>query len=134
MIVRDEILRSIGPDRILLGGSFACNGASDPVIANMRSRDFGFTFIVTYAATGNFTLTLPQGYTLPAQPASLIVSPQWDSLVNWFDVAVLGESTLNSTTRQFIIQAHRSGTANAPAANAGCRINFMLLVSNNTGK
>jgi hypothetical protein len=48
-------------------------------------------------------------------------------------VAVVGETTLNSTNRQFVIQAHRSGVANAPAAAAGHRINFMLLASNNDG-
>lgn len=134
MIVNDHQLLGIGPDRIILAGSFAPNGASDPAAASSRGREFGQTFTVTYAATGIYTVTFPSGYTLPAQPASIIVTPQWDAIANWFDVAVVGDSTLNAAARQFVIQAHRSGTANAPAAATGCRINFMLHVSNNTGK
>lgn len=133
-VINDHEMKGIGPDRVILAGSFACNGASDPTTANMRGREFGHTFLVTYAATGIYTVTFPSGYTFPSQPASLIVTPQWDAIANWFDVAPVGESTLTSTTRQLVIQAHRSGVANAPAANAGCRINFMLHVSNNTGK
>ena len=134
MICNDHILKAIGPDRILLAGSFAPNGTTDPLVASHRGREFGFTFTVTYSATGIYTLTLPSGYTLPAQPASVIVTPQWDAIANWFDVAVVAETTLATAARQFVIQAHRSGVAQAPAVNAGCRINFMLHVSNNTGK
>lgn len=133
MIFNDHPLRACGPDRVLLAGSFACNGSTNPTTANSRGREFGHTFTVVYSATGIYTVTLPSGFTLPAQPAVIIVTPQWDAIANWFDVAPVGESTLNTTTRSFVIQAHRSGVANAPAAAAGCRINFMLLCSNNTG-
>ena len=133
MIVTDHLLKGIGPDRIILAGSFAPNGASNPLAASSRGREHGNLFTVTYAATGIFTVTFPAGYTLPAQPASIIVLPQFDALANWFDCAVIGDTTLNTTTRQIVIQAHRAGVANAPAAATGCRINFMLQVSNNTG-
>lgn len=135
MIVRDEPLLSIGPDRILLAGSFAPNGATaTTVAADSRGREFGQIFLVTYAATGVYTVTFPSGYTLPAQPASIIVSPQFDAIANGFEVAVIGETTLTSATRQFVIQCHRARTPFAPAAAAGTRVNFMLHVSNNTGK
>ncbi len=134
MNVRDEICRTIGPDRIICAGSFAPNGSSNPDPTASRGRTHGFTFVVTYAATGIFTVTLPEGYTLPEQPLCIAVFPQASALANWFDAIVVGETTLNTTTRQFVIQAHRAGVANAPAANAGTRINFLLYVSNNTGR
>lgn len=134
MIINDHCLKGIGPERILLCGSFACNGGTAPVVTDSRGREYGHLFTVAYAATGQFTLSWPSGYTTPAQPGAIVVSPQWDAVANWFDVAVVGESTLTATTRTLLIQAHRSGTANAPAAGTGARINFMLHVSNNTGK
>ena len=134
MIVHDHPLLSIGPERVLLAGSFAPNAAVAPVVTASRGREFGQTFTVAYTATGVYTVTFPAGYTLPAQPASIIVTPQWSAIANWFDVGVVGETTLNTTTRQFVIQAHRSGTANEPVAAAGTRINFLLHVSNNTGR
>lgn len=126
------VLNTIGPDRFLIGGSFAVNGTSDPAAASSRGRA-GNTFTVAYSATGVYTVTFPLELKLPAQPFSIVVTPQWDALANWFDVAVVGDSTLNGTNRQIVIQAHRSGTGNAPAAGTGARINFMLLASNNTG-
>ncbi len=134
MIVNDHPLLGIGPERVILAGSFAPNTAANPVDASSRGREFGQTFTVVYAATGSFAVTLPSGFTLPAQPASIIVSPSCDAFANWFEVIVVGESTLNTTTRAFVIQAHRNGVAYQPAVAAGCRINFMLHVSNNTGK
>lgn len=134
MIVHDHPLAAIGPDRILLCGSFACNTSSNPTVTDSRGREFGHLFTVVYAATGQYTLSWPSGYTLPAQPGSIIVAPQCGAFANWFDVLPVGESTLTTTTRSLLIQAHRNGVANEPAAAAGARINFMLLVSNNTGK
>lgn len=133
MIFNENPLKACGPDRVLLAGSFACNGATNPVATSSRGRDFGHTFTVAYAATGIYTVTLPAGFKLPAQPGAIIVVPQWDAIANWFDVAQVAESTLNANSPSFVIQAHRSGVANAPAAAAGCRINFMIFGSNNTG-
>ena len=135
MVCHDHPLCGIGPDRILLAGSFACNGATSPTVASAsRGRDFGHTFVVTYAATGVYTVTWPEGFTLPAQPASIIVSPQFDAIASGFEVAVIGDTTLIAATRTLVIQAHRARTPFEPAAATGTRINFMLLVSNNTGK
>lgn len=134
MNIHDHNLKACGPDRVLLAGSFAPNGAVAPVTTSSRGRDFGHTFTVAYAATGIYTVTLPSSFTLPAQPGALIVTAQYDALASWFDVAIIGETTLTSTTRSFVLQAHRAGVANAPAAAAGTRINFMILCSNNTGQ
>lgn len=134
MIVKDEVLRGIGPDRIIIAGSFAPNTAAAPLAASSRGREFGATFTVTYAATGVYTVTFPAGFTLPAQPACIIVSPQFAAIADGFEVAVIGDTTLNTTTRQFVIQAHRARTPFEALVATGTRINFMLHVSNNTGK
>lgn len=128
---RGELL-TIGKDQYLLTGSFAVNGGSAVDQTTRRGTDLGFPFSVTYAATGQFTVTLPSGMGFVAQPGSIVVSPQWDAVANWFDVAVVGD--FNLTARSFLIQAHRSGTANAPPAGTGARINFAIKVSNTTGR
>ncbi len=133
MIVHNHPLFGIGPDRILVCGSFAPNTAATPLAASSRGRDFGQTFTVAYAATGVYTVTFPEGYTLPAQPASIIVSAQFDAIASGFEVAVIGETTLTAATRAFVIQAHRARTPFEAVAAAGTRINFMILCSNNTG-
>ncbi len=91
-------------------------------------------FAVTRAGVGLHTVTLPAGYTLPAQPSAIKAQAQCDVFGNWFDVIVIGETTLNSATRQFQIQCHRSGVAFEVQPAAGARVNFWLLASNNTGK
>lgn len=134
MIVNDHNLKGIGPERVILAGSYAPNNVTDPVVGSSRGREFGQTFTVTRTGVGAHLLTFPSGYTLPAQPASLQVTPQCDTFANWFEVIVVGETTLNTTTRQFTIQCHRNGVAFEVQPAAGARVNFMLHVSNNTGK
>ena len=125
---------ALGPDRFCLGGSFQCNAAANPASTTYRGNDF-MSFAVTYAATGTYTVTLGSGLILPAQPLFVAAWPQYATLAtDWFECGVLGESTLNATTRQFVIQAHRNGTAREPAATAGNRINFAIFASNNTGR
>jgi hypothetical protein len=127
------VMFGLGPDRYLLGGSFAPNGGSAPDPASFRGRE-GLPFTVAYEATGIFTVTLPEGFTLPAQPHFILVSAQAADAAAWFEVMVVGETLLNTATKSFVIQAHRSGTANAPAAAAGTRINFAIFTQNNTGR
>lgn len=134
MIVNDHPLKGIGPERVILAGSYAPNNVTDPVATSHRGREFGQTFTVARTGVGQHTITLPSGYTLPAQPASIQATPQCDSFTNWFEVLVVGETTLNTTTRQFVIQCHRNGVAQEVQPAAGARVNFMLHVSNNTGK
>ena len=122
-----------GPEPLVYYGSFQCNGTSNPSSTTFRFPR-GQTFTVAYSATGVFTVTLGAGLTLPSQPLSIKVTPQYATLAtDWFDVGVLGETTLNSSTRQFVIQAHRSGTGQAPANTAGNRINFAIFATNSTG-
>lgn len=126
-------LRGLGPDRFVIGGSFQCNGTSNPASTTYRGTS-GLPFTVTYSATGVYTITFPSGYRFPAQPLAVVASAQYATLAtDWFEVGVLGETTLNGTARQIVLQAHRSGTANAPANTAGNRINFWVLMQNNTG-
>lgn len=129
---RGELL-CLGPDKYCLVGSFAPNGTDAPLAASSRGRKFGFTFTVAYSATGVFTVTLPSNMSFPNQPEAILVSAQVDALASYFAVMVVGETTLNTATRQFVIQAHRAGTGEAPAAAAGTRINFAIFISNTTG-
>ena len=125
----------LGPEPLVYWGSFQCNSTSNPASTTFRGPPGLVGFSVVYSATGVFTVTLPAGLALPAQAYSIVVSPQFAVLAtDWFDCAVLGESTLNSTTRQFVVQAHRSGTGQAPANTAGNRINFAIFATNSTGK
>lgn len=125
-------LQAVAPEVFVLAGSFAPNGASTPTTTDSRGRR-AMPFTVAYTATGIYTVTLPSGFNFPSQPLSIVVSSQCSAIANWFEVTVVGETTLNTTTRQFVIQAHRGGVANAPAAAAGTRINFAIVASNNTG-
>lgn len=125
-------LKVLGSDGILYVGSFQCNGTSNPVSTTFRGPP-GFIFTVAYAATGVFTVTLDASLNLPDLPAIITVSPQGAVLAtDWFDCFVLGE--FNRTTRSFQIQAHRSGTGNAPANTAGNRINFAIEFRNSTSR
>ncbi|HYE92052.1 MAG TPA: hypothetical protein VEA38_13565 [Terriglobales bacterium] len=124
---------ALGPDCFSIAGSFQCNAGSNPASTTFR-KSLGLNFSVTYAATGVFTVTLASGLVLPAQPMGIIVSPQFAVLADdWFDTAVVGESTL-TTTRTIVIQAHRAGVAREVANVAGNRINFCIFAQNNTGK
>lgn len=126
-------VKGCGPEPVIYAGSFQCNGTSDPSSTTYEYPP-GFPFTVTYSATGVFTVTLPSGFVLPDQPYSIQVTPQFSELANYFAVGVLGETTLNTTTRQFVIQAHRAGTGEAPTNTAGNRINFAIHATNSTGR
>lgn len=124
-------IKGLGNEPMVLWGSFETNGSSDPT--DLRySRGFNFTAELT--DTGEVTITVPSGCILPAQPGSIVVSAQFATLAtDWFEVGVVGESTLNASTRQFVIQMHRSGTAREPAATNGNRVNFAIFFNNTTG-
>lgn len=126
--------KGLGAERLIYDGSFQTNGSSDPSSTTFQYPS-GLLFSVSYAATGVYTVTLPEGLALPAQPYSIVVSAQAATLAtDWFEVLVIGATTLNSSTRQFVVQAHRAGTAREPANTAGNRINFAIFASNSTGK
>lgn len=126
-------LKGGGAEPRVLWGSFQTNGTSDPSATTFRYPP-GFKFTVTYSATGVYTVTMPSGVILPAQPGVILVSAQFATLAtDYFEVGVVGESTLNTTTKQFVIQAKRAGSGQAPANTAGNRINFAILFNNSTG-
>lgn len=124
-------LQILGTDGILYAGSFQTNGTSDPATTTFRTSP-GLTFTVVYSATGVYTVTLPADLNLPDLPLSIKATPQYSALANWFEVGIVGE--YNRTTRVFVIQAHRSGTGNAPSNTAGNRINFEIVFRNSTGR
>lgn len=125
-------LKVLGSDGILYAGSFQCNGTSNPASTTFRGPP-GFIFTVAYSATGVFTVTLDASLNLPDLPAYIEAGPQFAVLAtDWFECSPLGE--FNRTTRSFQIQAHRSGTGQAPANTAGNRINFSIFFRNSTSR
>lgn len=126
-------IKGLGTEQFKLSGSFQCNGTSNPASTTHRCPP-GLVFTVTYSATGVFTVTFTDtSMVLPDLPLEVNVSPQFAVLAtDWFDCATLGE--FNRTTRSFQIQAHRSGTGQAPANTAGNRINFCITVRNSTSR
>lgn len=126
-------IQGFGAEGFLLGASFQTNGSSDPASTTFRAPP-GFVFTVAYSATGIYTVTLASNLKLAAQALMVAAWPQYATLAtDWFECGVVGETTLNASARQFVIQAHRNGTANAPANTAGNRINFALYTRNSTG-
>ena len=126
-------IKGYGTEQFRLVGSFQCNGTNNPAAATHRTPP-GMPFAVTYAATGVFTVTLSDpSAVFPELPLEITVTPQFATLAtDWFECGVLGE--FNRTTRSFQIQAHRSGTGQAPANTAGNRINFCITVRNSTSR
>jgi hypothetical protein len=122
-------------DGTLIAGSFQCNAASNPLAATYRRGRYAPAWTVTYTATGIYTVQFPADFKLPAlaQVIRAAAWPQWATLAtDWFECAPVGE--YDTANRRLVIQAHRNGVANAPAATAGNRINFALLLSQNDGK
>lgn len=125
-------LKVLGTDGILYAGSFQCNAAANPLASTFRAPP-GLVFSVTYSATGVYTVTLDASLNLPDLPLYIEANPQFATMAtDWFDCGVVGE--FNRTTRSFVIQAHRSGTGQAPAATAGNRINFSIQFRNSTSR
>lgn len=123
-------VHGLGGTPTMLWGSFAPNGTSDPTVASNGGPPGLRPFTVAYAATGQYTLTLPEGVT-PIGTPTLIVSPQAADLTGYFEVMQVG--AYDATTRSFVVQAKRAGSGNAPAAAAGCRIHFAIFFNNSTG-
>ncbi len=112
-------------DGTLIAGSFQCNAASNPLAATYRRGRYAPAWTVTYTATGIYTVQFPADFKLPAL-AQVIRAAAWPQC------APVGE--YDTANRRLVIQAHRNGVANAPAATAGNRINFALLLTQNDGK
>lgn len=128
--------RAPGAEPTVVGGSFALNSTADPLPANVR-YPLGVKPVVSRTGPGTgvgiLSVTFPAGTGMPNQPKALLVSPQFDVAGDWFDVGVLGETTLNSGAKQFFVFTHRNGTPTDVAANAGSRVNFFAYFDNSTG-
>lgn len=126
-------LKGLGAEGMAICSSFQCNASSNPLSTTFRGPK-GFIYTVTYAPTGIYTVALASGLGLPEQPFVVAAWPQYATLAtDWFECGIVGDTTLNTTTRSFVIQAHRNGTAREPAATAGNRINFGIIFRNSTG-
>jgi hypothetical protein len=125
-----QALEGLGGEPRVLWGSFAPNAASNPLVASNGGPPGVKAFTTVYAATGQFTVTLPVGCT-PVGTATVLVSAQCQDLTEYFEVVSIG--AYNATTRSFVVQAKRAGTGREVAANAGARIHFALLFNNSTG-
>lgn len=109
------------PNCTQLRGTFRCNAAANPAVANNRGSFAAFT--VTYAATGLFTVTLPQGWGASALP-NIVVSNSFVSGTPWVAVRI-GE--YDPTTRSFVIGCFSLDGTNgalAPTAVASNTITF----------
>lgn len=123
-------LGGLGAEGRVLWGSFAPNGASNPLTSSNGGPPGLRAFTTVYAATGQYTVTLPAGLALVGTP-TILLSAQAADLTGYFEVIQTG--AYNAATRSFVVQAKRAGSGNAPAAAAGCRIHFALLFNNSTG-
>ncbi len=125
-------LKCLGTDGMVYSASFQTNAAANPLSSTFRAPP-GLVFTVAYAATGIYTVTLDASLKLPALPFVVRATPQYATLAtDWFECGVVGE--FNLTTGAFVVQAHRNGVANAPAATAGNRINFEISFRNSTSR
>ncbi len=123
-------VNALGGEPTLLWGSFAPNGTDDPDVDSNGGPPGLKPFTVEYAATGAYTLTLPENLT-PVGTPTICVSPQAADLTGYFEVMQTG--AYDPTTRSFVIQAKRAASGNAPAAAAGCRIHCISAFNNSTG-
>ncbi len=126
-------LAGLGGEPTCLWGSFAPNGATNPVVTANGGPPGMKAFTTVYAATGQFTVTLPAGITIPtanSQP-TIIVTGQAADLTGYFEVITTGAWV--AATRSFVIQVKRAGSGYEAAAAAGCRIHFAIFFNNSTG-
>lgn len=126
-------LDALGNEPMAYWLSFATNASINPDPASFRAPVGLKAFTVTYGATGVYTVTLPVGLSIPIQPGAIIASAQFATIGDYFEVAVLGETTLNAATRQIVIQAKRAAAGYAPGPAAGNRINVAVFFNNSTG-
>ena len=125
-----QALKGLGGAPHALWGSFKPNGSSD-IDSDDNTGPPGLrAFTTEYAATGEYTVTLPEGMSLPAN-ATVVAFPQADQLSSYFEVMTIGD--YDPTTRSFVIQAKRANNAYEVAAATGTRIHFVILFNNSTG-
>lgn len=119
-----------GGEPVAFWGSFAPNGSSTPAVTSNGGPPGLAAATVAYAATGAFTVTLPEGWNAVGTP-TILLGKQAESLSEWFEVMQV--DAYNATTRSFVIQAHRAGTGREVAASADARIHWAIFFNNSTG-
>lgn len=123
-------LQGGGSEPTVFWGSFAPNGSSTPVVTSNGGPPGLKAATVAYAATGQFTVTLPTGWTAVGSP-TVVVSAQAADLTEYFEVIQLGAYA--PATRSFVVQAKRAGSGREVAAAAGARIHWAIFFNNSTG-
>jgi hypothetical protein len=123
-------LQALGAEPHVLWGSFAPNGASTPDSDDNEGPPGLRAFTTAYAATGQYTVTLPAGMSMPAN-VTIAAFAQAADLTGYFEVMTTG--AYDTTTRTFVIQAKRAGSGYEVAAAAGARIHFAIFFNNSTG-
>lgn len=118
-----QLLGAADPGVVILGFSFATNGASDPVASTITGRGVAS---VVLAATGVYTITLQDVYPfLLSATASLQLASADDKVA-----ANIGVVDLNAKTIQVrIYDASTAALANVAAAT-GNRVNVCLVLKN----
>ena len=125
-------MKGLGAETFYVAGSFCPNGASNPNPAlNRYGR--GFIWTVVRSGVGLYTVTLDPSMNIPGVgPIYADSNAQCATLAtDWFNTLTVGE--FSATTRQIIIQAHRTGVAQEVAGTTGNRINFSVYFRNSTG-
>jgi hypothetical protein len=123
-------MKGAGGEPVAFWGSFAPNGSSDPDSADNGGPPGLAAATISYAATGAYTVTLPEGWSAVGTP-TILVSAQAESLSEYFAVMVV--DAYASSTRSFVIQAHRAGTGREVAASDDARIHWAIFFNNSTG-
>ncbi len=138
VIVNRYTPKTFGANDCIITGSFQTNGATTGAIvaSTILSPRGTLSMTVTQSASvsGLYTVSIPYGITFYTGPWALTISPEFATLAtDWFSVGQLGTVTQTAGVLSFQVQCHRSGTAQAPAATAGNRINFILVAGDTTG-
>lgn len=124
--------KTFGPAEYLGFGSFATNGASSPTNA-MRRMQSGLRFTVAYTATGIYTLTFDKKYKA-LKPCTIVKAWLTGPMADYAEVSVTANE-LHLPACRLVLQLHRAGVAQAPAANAnGVFVNFEFVATNTSGK
>ena len=118
-----QLLGAADPGVVILGFSFATNGASDPVATTITGRGVAS---VVHTSTGVFTITLQDVYPyLLSATASLQLASADDKVA-----ANIGAVDLNAKTIQVRIYDASTAVLADVAAATGNRVNVCLVLKN----
>lgn len=131
MPLNSQQKHGMGTREVDIAMSFPCTTSTTPFAPDrVPLRLIGTT--VTYSATGIYTIAIPGTFTKGLAWA-VICTPQADSASDKFCVMPVGEVTQVANVMTVVLQClDFAGSAVAPAAATGTRIN-LLLVGNDSG-